>query len=51
MLTEAVKENPNWGRLGIEYAPPKATEPTSSYVCVLFVSLFYSIYFCANCVS
>ncbi|KAI3458056.1 hypothetical protein Pfo_014719 [Paulownia fortunei] len=31
VLTEAVKENPNWSRLGIENAPPKATESTSSY--------------------
>ncbi|KAH6760530.1 Ubiquitin-associated/translation elongation factor EF1B protein [Perilla frutescens var. hirtella] len=31
VLTEAVKENPNWGRLGIEHGPPKATEPTPSY--------------------
>ncbi|KAK4431385.1 hypothetical protein Salat_0900600 [Sesamum alatum] len=31
VLTEAVKENPNWSRLGIENVPPRATEPTSSY--------------------
>ncbi|XP_057798611.1 uncharacterized protein LOC131014603 [Salvia miltiorrhiza] len=31
VLTEAVKENPNWGRLGIDNAPPKANEPTPSY--------------------
>ncbi|GFP81059.1 hypothetical protein PHJA_000249200 [Phtheirospermum japonicum] len=31
VLTEAMKENPNWSRLGIENGPPKATEPTPSY--------------------
>lgn len=31
VLTEAVKENPNWNRLGIENVLPKATEPASSY--------------------
>ncbi|KAG8381201.1 hypothetical protein BUALT_Bualt06G0097600 [Buddleja alternifolia] len=31
VLTEAVKENPNWSRLGIETGPPKPTELTSSY--------------------
>ncbi|KAG6391597.1 hypothetical protein SASPL_149353 [Salvia splendens] len=31
VLKEAVKESPNWARLGIDNAPPKATEPTPSY--------------------
>lgn len=30
VLTEAVKENPNWARLGIDIVPPKATQPNSS---------------------
>ncbi|CAA0812965.1 Ubiquitin-associated/translation elongation factor EF1B protein [Striga hermonthica] len=31
VLAEAVKDNPNWSRLGVEYGPPKAAEPTASY--------------------
>ncbi|PIN20562.1 hypothetical protein CDL12_06747 [Handroanthus impetiginosus] len=31
VLTETVKENPNWSRLGIENVSPKAAESTSSY--------------------
>ncbi|KAK6155612.1 hypothetical protein DH2020_009860 [Rehmannia glutinosa] len=31
VLIEAVKENLNWSRLGVDNGPPKATEPTSSY--------------------
>ncbi|KAL8544175.1 hypothetical protein ACS0TY_004638 [Phlomoides rotata] len=31
VITEAVKENPNWSRLGIENIPPKAAETTPSY--------------------
>ncbi|KAL3837734.1 hypothetical protein ACJIZ3_022325 [Penstemon smallii] len=32
VLIEAVKENPNWSRIGIDPHPPKATDPTSSYM-------------------
>ncbi|KAL2556134.1 Ubiquitin-associated/translation elongation factor EF1B protein [Forsythia ovata] len=31
VLAEAVKENPNWTRLGIEIVPPKTAASTSSY--------------------
>ncbi|XP_042038787.1 uncharacterized protein LOC121784657 [Salvia splendens] len=31
VLTEAVKENLNWARLGIDNSLPKATQPTPSY--------------------
>ncbi|XP_051143579.1 uncharacterized protein LOC127260000 [Andrographis paniculata] len=30
VLAEAVKENPNWSKLGIDNLPPKATETSSS---------------------
>ncbi|CAA2996083.1 Ubiquitin-associated 1 [Olea europaea subsp. europaea] len=29
LLAEAIKENPNWNRLGLETVPPKPTESTS----------------------
>ena len=44
MLTEAVKENPNWARLGIDNSLPKATEPTPSYVCALFMNLVVVVF-------
>lgn len=47
VITEAVKENPNWSRLGIENVPPKAAETTPSYVGALFVDLVY-IHFSDN---
>ncbi|MFX9845728.1 hypothetical protein ABTP16_07555, partial [Acinetobacter baumannii] len=30
VMAEAVKENPNWDRPGIDIVPPKATQPNSS---------------------
>lgn len=51
VLAEAVKENPNWSRLGIENLPaaaaaappPRATQSHSNYVSVRFIIVCLSI--------
>ncbi|CAA2967505.1 Hypothetical predicted protein [Olea europaea subsp. europaea] len=44
VLDEAVKENPNWRRLGIEIVPPKTAGSSSSYVCIFLFKMNFSLY-------